>query len=402
VSLSEDPEFEVKPCVALRQVAERAWGHGVAPHEELPAAKERREGQFGRRKCDFPIDVPLNTDGSVLTQMDVKELEELDDLALCKRLGLHMRKDGDIQKDFKSYDAVIINGELTPLAVKKMQPLLNVPMGVLCRPGPNIPSGVTLLHNASEVAAGVEERIGGHALIFDGTESAAVIEKAGRLAAPRFAFFKPETMKGALFMGREVIARMKSIEAMAKLPLMLWFHYPHVNGMDEDDVVVQASADFGSLFVDGIGEGILWEAADLNAEDNREACFNLLQGCRMRISKTEFLSCPSCGRTLFDLQETVARIKAQCGHLPGVRVAVMGCIVNGLGEMADADFGYVGSGTGKIDLYVNYDVVERGVPEDQAVDKLVDLIKSNGRWSEPRSEEDEENELVGAVASVAA
>merc|ERR1719456_80775 len=112
----------------------------------------------------------------------------------------------------------------------------------------------------------------------------------------------------------------------------------------------------------------------------RESTFNLLQACRMRISKTEFISCPSCGRTLFDLQEVTAKIESRTGHLPGVRIAIMGCIVNGPGEMADADFGYVGSSPGKIDLYVNYDCVKRGITKATAVDELIELIKENGRW----------------------
>merc|ERR1712125_246191 len=114
----------------------------------------------------------------------------------------------------------------------------------------------------------------------------------------------------------------------------------------------------------------------------------------------EFISCPSCGRTLFNLQDTTARIQARTGHLPGVRVAVMGCIVNGPGEMADADFGYVGSGVGKIDLYVNYDCVKRAIPSEDAVDKLVDLIKEHGRWTDPvdPSEEVVPDEVDAVIA----
>merc|ERR1719454_201495 len=116
----------------------------------------------------------------------------------------------------------------------------------------------------------------------------------------------------------------------------------------------------------------------MSADDLRESSFNLLQASRMRISKTEFISCPSCGRTLFNLQDTTARIQARTGHLPGVRVAVMGCIVNGPGEMADADFGYVGSGVGKVDLYVGYECVRRGIPSGGAVDALTQLIREHG------------------------
>ena len=116
---------------------------------------------------------------------------------------------------------------------------------------------------------------------------------------------------------------------------------------------------------------------------NRGLGYNLLQGARARISKTEFVACPSCGRTLFDLQSTTHRVKQATGHLKGVTIAVMGCIVNGPGEMADADFGYVGTGPGKIDLYVGKNKIKLGIPESDAVDRLVELIKEEGKWIEP-------------------
>jgi len=174
---------------------------------------------------------------------------------------------------------------------------------------------------------------------------------------------------------------LESVESAETVPVMLWFCYD--TDSDHDELVVRSSADFGSLFVDGLGEGMLWQADALDTESLREASFNLLQASRMRISKTEFISCPSCGRTLFDLQTTTKRIQERTGHLPGVRIAVMGCIVNGPGEMADADFGYVGSGVGKIDLYVGYDCVQRGIPSEDAVEGLVQLIKDHGKWQDP-------------------
>jgi (E)-4-hydroxy-3-methylbut-2-enyl-diphosphate synthase len=111
--------------------------------------------------------------------------------------------------------------------------------------------------------------------------------------------------------------------------------------------------------------------------------YNVLQGAGTRSTKTEFVACPSCGRTLFDLQTTTQRIRARTGHLKGVKLAIMGCIVNGPGEMADADFGYVGSGPGLVNLYVGHDCVERHVPEAEAPGRLVELIRSHGRWVEP-------------------
>jgi (E)-4-hydroxy-3-methylbut-2-enyl-diphosphate synthase len=138
----------------------------------------------------------------------------------------------------------------------------------------------------------------------------------------------------------------------------------------------------GSLLCDGLGDLISVEhSGELNR--NRALAYNTLQGARARISKTEFVACPSCGRTLFDLQSTTQLVKDATGHLKGVTIAVMGCIVNGPGEMADADFGYVGSGPGKIDLYVGRNRVKSAIPERDAVDRLVDLIQEHGKWIDP-------------------
>lgn len=119
----------------------------------------------------------------------------------------------------------------------------------------------------------------------------------------------------------------------------------------------------------------------------------------MRSTKTEFVSCPSCGRTLFDLQETTARIQEATGHLPGVTVAVMGCIVNGPGEMADADFGYVGTLPGKVDLYLGKEVVRKGIPNEDAVDGLVELIKEHGMWVDKEDEAEPEAMEAMSVAN---
>merc|ERR1719446_1674070 len=124
------------------------------------------------------------------------------------------------------------------------------------------------------------------------------------------------------------------------------------------------------------------EGASFELSMVRTSSFGLLQGSRMRSVKTEFVSCPSCGRTLFDLQEVTAQISERTGHLPGVAIAIMGCIVNGPGEMADADFGYVGGAPGKVDLYVGKEVVKRAIPNEEACDELIELIKEYGMWQE--------------------
>jgi (E)-4-hydroxy-3-methylbut-2-enyl-diphosphate synthase len=161
----------------------------------------------------------------------------------------------------------------------------------------------------------------------------------------------------------------------------------------KDLFILRMGMDGGSLSVDGLVNGFFVDAP-FDVEFLRTASFGLLQGSRMRNVKTEFVSCPSCGRTLFDLQEVTAQISDRTGHLPGVTIAIMGCIVNGPGEMADADFGYVGGAPGMVDLYVGKTVVRSGIPNEDACDALVELIKENDRWVEPS--EVEEEELVEA------
>jgi (E)-4-hydroxy-3-methylbut-2-enyl-diphosphate synthase len=167
-----------------------------------------------------------------------------------------------------------------------------------------------------------------------------------------------------------------------------------------DEQLIHFATEAGSLFLDGMGDGI-WLLTEpdkirnvrasgrtyLEAKDQHQflnnTSFSILQATRTRISKTEFISCPSCGRTLFDLQETTAKIRAVTHHLKGVKIAIMGCVVNGPGEMADADFGYVGSGPGKITLYKGKEVVKRGIESEVAVQELINLLKENDEWVNP-------------------
>lgn len=152
--------------------------------------------------------------------------------------------------------------------------------------------------------------------------------------------------------------------------------------VSEEDLVIQAATDFGALLSNGIGNGI-WIEGPYSLESLRSLSFSILQAIRKRTSKTEFIACPGCGRTLFDIQSVTKRIRAQTAHLPGVKIAIMGCIVNGPGEMADADFGYVGSKTNKIDLYVGKECVERDIDSSEADQRLIQLIKDHGKWIEP-------------------
>lgn len=156
------------------------------------------------------------------------------------------------------------------------------------------------------------------------------------------------------------------------------------NDSEAEDVQIKAGADFGTLFINRLADGILLEAPQLKDKaDVVRYAFGILQAARLRVSKTEFISCPSCGRTLFDLQQTVREIKAATSHLKGLKIGIMGCIVNGPGEMADADYGYVGAAVGKVSLYKNKECIERNIPQEEALTHLIDLIKANGDWTDP-------------------
>ena len=173
-------------------------------------------------------------------------------------------------------------------------------------------------------------------------------------------------------------------------PVVVLVNYPVQNS---DKTMLYAATDVGGLLVDGLGEGIMLGIGAYIGNDRDQILaqiklhnsigFGVLQAARTRMSKTEYISCPSCGRTLFDLQETTAMIRKRTDHLKGVKIGIMGCIVNGPGEMADADFGYVGSGKGKITLYKGKEVVKKSVPSERAVDELIEIIRKDGMWIEP-------------------
>ena len=165
-----------------------------------------------------------------------------------------------------------------------------------------------------------------------------------------------------------------------QLPVIIKRSYQEISA---DDLMLFAATDLGALFTDGLGDGIWIDAAEFVALPViNSTSFGILQATRTRISKTEYISCPSCGRTLFDLQETTQLIRSRTDHLKGIKIGIMGCIVNGPGEMADADYGYVGTGPGKITLYRGREVVKKNVNSAFALDDLIELIKEDGNWTE--------------------
>lgn len=151
---------------------------------------------------------------------------------------------------------------------------------------------------------------------------------------------------------------------------------------EASQLALMAAADFGVMFIDGLADGMELVCDGVEPDILEAISLDILQASRARMSKTEFISCPGCGRTLYDLQDTLATIKGRMSHLKGLKIGVMGCIVNGPGEMADADYGYVGAGPGRISLYRGREAVRRNMPQEEALDALIELIKADGRWEE--------------------
>jgi (E)-4-hydroxy-3-methylbut-2-enyl-diphosphate synthase len=156
---------------------------------------------------------------------------------------------------------------------------------------------------------------------------------------------------------------------------------------DFETLAVKAAADMGVMLLDGLADGIWIDAPQFSKEQIKELELMIMQAARVRFSRTEYIACPSCGRTLYDLQSTLAKIKAATSHLKDLKIGVMGCIVNGPGEMADADYGYVGAAPERITLYRGREIVERNIPQTEALDRLIALIKADGRWVEPSQNE---------------
>lgn len=171
---------------------------------------------------------------------------------------------------------------------------------------------------------------------------------------------------------RAAILRLRAAACQAPVILRRDYHEA-----DLDSLRIAASADLGVLLIDGIADGLLLTQGGHSTPDTDRLAFGILQATRRRMSRTEYISCPGCGRTLYDLHQTISRIKAATGHLKGVKIGIMGCIVNGPGEMADADYGYVGAGPGRVSLYRGKECVLRSIPESKAVDRLLELIASD-------------------------
>lgn len=345
VSLTEDPWFEIDPCKRLVSLYNQYRNQTPRNYFE---EKERSPIHLIKK----PVNIrnkPFHENGSVLVKINENDL--LSD-SIYQDLGFETQFNQPV-KTLSSIDSLVFTGPLdNPKALQRIEKLKELNIGVFSK-NPLI-STHTYLHLQ-------EENNDFKTLSYEHADAIFL-----------------ELKKDKVHFAREVVDFLK--EKKIALPVILDVHY----SLSMEDLCIHLGAECGSILCDGLADGILISASNMTLFKKRELSFNLLQACRMRSFKTEFISCPSCGRTLFDLQEVTQQIQERTAHLPGVKIAIMGCIVNGPGEMADADFGYVGSKPGKIDLYVGKNCVEKDIDHEHAVGRLVGLLKKHGRWAEPQ------------------
>ncbi len=348
VSLTEDAWHEIDPCRRLVDFAAHFQGRGVEPFEET-----RR---FQPRAVAMPKNLSLHRDGSVVLSVSKEEIDAPD---FYRQIGCKVTL-GEPKLDRNSADLLLVENGVVHQKLNKLRAI-----------------GIHAITPIPLEQASFASRFA-----IPLSQEPVVVEIFEEADFEKLSQVKPDLilLSCGLHPARRFFEGMR--ENGLAIPVILKF----TCDQGPEDRVIQIAAEGGALLCDGLGDGICLQGA-LSLEEKRQFSFNLLQAARMRTSKTEFISCPSCGRTLFDLQDVSKRIRSQTAHLPGVKIAIMGCIVNGPGEMADADFGYVGSRPGMIDLYVGKERVEKNIPFDQADSRLIELIKAHGRWEEPNSQE---------------
>ncbi|KIC74118.1 4-hydroxy-3-methylbut-2-en-1-yl diphosphate synthase [Neochlamydia sp. EPS4] len=365
VSLTEDPWHEIDPCRRLIKFTQE-----YSQQNELIFEERCRDFQnIERRAITYPKHIGMHKDGTVWVSASKNNQE---DALFYQHLGCEVQL-GRPQPKISSIDGLIIpDGDFYK---QVLQPLQEIGISIFSS---HSQEGVVPLLNLIEARQYVNQ----HKFLLNSQTSWALAlsdESPDEWEAipslqPSLIIFRPSSSR--VFKARRFFDWLK--QNQIGIPVILNFQYSG----SQEDLVIQASMEYGALFCDGLGEGI-WLEAPYDINYLRHLSFSILQAARMRMVKTDFISCPSCGRTLFDLQEVTKRIRERTSHLPGVKIAIMGCIVNGPGEMADADFGYVGSKAGMIDLYVGKECVQKNIPFAEADDKLVELLKSYGKWQEP-------------------
>ncbi len=403
VSLTEDPVAEIPVAKDLANRAHRFW---QATQIETDKPEELIDPfLYQRRTCpDVTLDSkdlqvgekypPVVLASAEHSLSDVEKI--IQSIARTQFAAKDAQLEGliiSLEKDADLANLEILRtslfGSIALIVVDDFRedPSVNLPQAMASSPS-LLWHGVKISDNEADLARFLAhcELAGHHPCIsFDGTK----ISNGNELLLSGTSIKPVITLKGNSLWNNPVAgyrALASSLQA-AGLFLPIWIRNtdftrfcPNENFFSS--ILLDYSIHSGALLCDGIGDLISVEKTG-KLDRNRALAYNILQGARARISKTEYVACPSCGRTLFDLQSTTQSVKEATAHLKGVTIAVMGCIVNGPGEMADADFGYVGSGPGKIDLYVGKKRVKSAIPQKEAVDRLVDLIKEEGRWIDP-------------------
>ncbi|MCX6990881.1 MAG: (E)-4-hydroxy-3-methylbut-2-enyl-diphosphate synthase [Chlamydiae bacterium] len=352
VSLTEDPWEEIDPCKRLVAWAKSYQGQSalITPIGGFSVSRKIHTKE------------PLHPQGTVLLTITEEDLLSENFFA---NIGCSFQF-GSIKKGLQTPDMLLLDKKPeTQKALENLSLLRKGGVALLSR-DPECLCDVRLISEKQLVEPLSEQP---YALeITESTDLNFIISKK-----PLFLLFTPEN--SPLHESRALYNKL--CEGGVSTPFLLGFSYKS----NSQDTIIHASSECGALLTDGIGEGLCL-FADLPLKERVSLSFGIAQAARLRTVKTEFISCPGCGRTLFELQSVSKRIREKTAHLPGVKIAIMGCIVNGPGEMADADFGYVGSRPGKIDLYVGKQCVEKNIDFAEADERLIDLIKSHGRWVE--------------------
>jgi len=377
VSLTEDAWCEIDPCKRLVNFAEE---YANRPAGKLFVESQRQIENIQRRQVSMPRTVAMHRDGTVIVTLQPKDLNSAE---LTKNIGCE-HKDGQLKLAVSTADGVFLPSIPQDKASQQvLGKLLDAGIGIFTEQTGL--SGITALLPLNKAEAlwqqqNKKERFALKLVKEESSPIAVKVTDADEGNWEKIAQLKPALI--VLSLGSDRLHKARHFfewlkQNDLKMPVILNFTY----SCSQEDLVIQASTECGALLCDGLGEGV-WLEGPYQIDFLRQLSFGILQAARMRMVKTDFISCPSCGRTLFDLQDVTKRIKERTAHLPGVKIAIMGCIVNGPGEMADADFGYVGSKPGMIDLYIGKKCVEKDISFAQADDRLVELIKREGRWQE--------------------
>jgi (E)-4-hydroxy-3-methylbut-2-enyl-diphosphate synthase len=335
VSLTEDPWAEIDPCQRLKNLANLAWNKETFPVLE--------KGSANQGIAILPITAEDRASSRFSTQID----------CLQGKRGL-FTPDFLWIEEAAALDPNIANLGVTFISRGVDHPLIT-PIYHLdeLEEGQDLSKSIIWMHDADSLS----------------------MQKAAKLHPQMFLFSHSSSL---VHKGRQFISYMREQDNNTLSVLVF-------KGLEDfQDTVIFSSAECGSLLIDGMFSGVCLQLKE-PLDKKVSLTFSLLQAARRKTVKTEFISCPGCGRTLFDLQSVSKRIREKTSHLPGVRIAIMGCIVNGPGEMADADFGYVGSRPGKVDLYIGKMCVEKNIDFAEADERLIDLIKSQGKWVDPIS-----------------